>query len=198
VHGSIGSNGRFVKRNGETEMRKIVEASFVSLDGVVDSPQDWALPNWDADNRKYALDRLSEMDSFLFGRKTYEIFAARLGDDEYADRIYNLHKFVVSKTLSENSPNATVIKGNIAEEISKIKGLPGKNILKYGTSELDQLLIKHNLIDEFRFTVVPVVVGTGRRLFEGIDTGHLKLRVTNTVSFPNGYALFTYLPGYSR
>jgi dihydrofolate reductase len=184
-------------KKGEKDMRKLIEASFVSLDGVIDSPQNWALPLWDSDNRKYALDRLPEVDTFLFGRKTYEIFAQPFGDDEYSQKVYNLHKFVVSKTLIKNPPNVTVIKGNIAEEISKIKNQPGKNILKYGTSELDEILIKHKLIDEFRLTVVPVVVGTGRRLFEGVDTSRFKLSVKNSVSFPNGFTLFTYLPIYS-
>jgi dihydrofolate reductase len=179
-------------------MRKLIEASFVSMDGVVENPQEWALPLWDAANKQHTLDRMSEIDAFLFGRKTYEIFAEPLGKgDEYYDKIYSLHKFVVSSQQPARS-NVTVIKGDIATEILKIKNQPGKNIMKYGTSQLDQILIKHNLVDEFRFTFVPVVVGSGRRLFEGVDISGLKLKVKSTTTFLNGLVLVTYVPEVAR
>jgi dihydrofolate reductase len=178
-------------------MRKLIEATFVSLDGVVGSPEKWALPYWDAENKDYALSRLSDFDAFLLGRVTYEKFAAswsQIKGDAYFDRINSLPKFVPSTTLRETTWNATLIKGDVAEEISNLKKRPGKNIMKYGTGQLDRTLIEHNLIDEFHFSLFPLVVGSGQRLFEGIDTTHLKLKLTGTTKFSNGVVVLTYAP----
>jgi dihydrofolate reductase len=179
-------------------MRKLIEAAFVSLDGVVESAEQWALPYFrNEENKQYSLTRLMECDAFLFGRRTYELIeatASMIKGDTYYDRVASLPKFVVSTTLSEVSENATLINGDAAEEISKIKQQPGKNIMKYGNGSLDPILIEHNLIDEFYFSIIPVVVGKGRRLFEGIDTSHLKLKLTGTKQFSSG---IVYL-GYTR
>jgi dihydrofolate reductase len=177
-------------------MRKLVEATFVSLDGVVGSPEKWALPYWDAENKDYALSRLSDFDAFLLGRVTYEKFAAswsHIKGDAYLDRINSLPKFVPSTTLRETTWNATLIKGDVADEISKLKKRRGKNIMKYGTGQLDRTLIEHNLIDEFHFSLFPIAVGSGQRLFEGIDTAHLKLKLTGTTRFSNGVVVLTYV-----
>ena len=144
----------------------------MSLDGVVGSPEKWALPYFDDENKNYALSRLSEVDAFLLGRVTYEKFAARwpqIKDDDYFDRINSLPKFVASKTLRETTWNATLIKGDVADEVSKLKNQPGKNIMKYGTGQLDRTLIQRNLVDEFHFSIFPIAVGSGQRLFDGID-----------------------------
>jgi dihydrofolate reductase len=178
-------------------MRKLIESTFVSLDGVVGSPERWALPYFDDENKNYALSRLSEVDTFLLGRVTYEKFAARwsqIKGDDYFDRINKLPKFVASKTLQETTWNATIIKGDVAEEVFKLKNQPGKNIMKYGTSQLDRALIQRKLIDEFHFSIFPIAVGSGQRLFEGIDTSQLKLRLTGTKSFANGIVILTYVP----
>ena len=178
-------------------MRKLVEATFVSLDGVVGSPEKWALPYWDAENKDYALSRLSEFDAFLLGRVTYEKFAAswsQIRGDDYFDKINSLPKFVPSTTLTEATWNATLIKGDVASEVSKLKKQSGKNIIKYGAGQLDRTLIQHNLIDEFHFSLFPVAIGSGQRLFEGIDTAHLKLKLTGTTRFSNGVVVLTYVP----
>jgi len=178
-------------------MRKLIEATFVSLDGVVGSPEKWALPYFDDENKNYALSRLSGVDAFLLGRVTYEKFAARwsqIKGDDYFDRINSLPKFVASRTLRETTWNATLIKGDVADEVSKLKNQPGKNIMKYGTSQLDRTLIQHNLIDEFHFSIFPIAVGSGKRLFDGIDTSHLKLKLTGTTTFSNGSVILTYVP----
>jgi dihydrofolate reductase len=178
-------------------MRKLIEAAFVSLDGVVESAEQWAMPYFrNEENKQYSLSRLMECDAFLFGRLTYGLIEA-IGSavpkgDTYYDRVASMPKFVASKTLREVSANATLIKGDTAEEIAKLKQQPGKNIMKYGNGSLDPILIEHNLIDEFSFSIIPVVVGKGRRLFEGIDTSHLKLKLTDTKRFSSGIVYLSY------
>ncbi|MBV9733130.1 MAG: dihydrofolate reductase family protein [Verrucomicrobia bacterium] len=179
-------------------MRKLIESTLVSLDGVVESPENWALSHWNEENRDYAYAYLLESDAFLLGRVTYEKFAATWSQtkgDRYIDRINSMPKFVVSSTLEVATWNATLIKGDVVAEIIKLKSQPGKNLIKYGTSQLDRTLIEHNLIDEFHFLLFPVTVGTGRRLFEGIDASCLKLKLTRTKTFGNGIVSLTYCPG---
>ena len=181
-------------------MRKLIEGTFVSLDGVVDSQEQWALPFFDAENKNAALSALSEIDAFLLGRVTYEKFVARwpqIKGDPYFDKINGLPKFVASTTLRKTTWNSTLIKGDLAEEISKLKSQTGKNIMKYGTTGLDHTLIKHNLVDELHLFVVPIVVGKGRRLFEGFDAADLKLTLTGTTRFRNGVVSLRYIPEWT-
>src|SRR5215469_65585 len=181
-------------------MRKLIEATFVSLDGVVESPEQWALPLFDDESKSAALSALSEIDAFLLGRAIYEKFAARwpqIKGDPYFDKINALPKFVASTTLRKATWNSTLINGDVAEEISKLKSQTGKNIRKYGTTGLDQTLIKHNLVDELRLLVFPIVVGKGGRLFEGFDTANLKLTLTETTRFRNGVVSLCYIPKWT-
>ena len=178
-------------------MRKLIEATFVSLDGVVGSPEKWALPHFDDENKNYALSRLDDIDAFLLGRVTYEKFAARwpqIKGDPYFDKINGLPKFVASTTLRDTAWNASLIQGDVAHEVSRLKRQAGKNIMKYGTGHLDRILIEHNLIDEFHFSIFPVAVGSGQRLFEGFDTTRLKLKHTGTSTFKNGVVVLSYVP----
>jgi len=176
-------------------MRKLVESTFVTLDGVISSPEVWGSPYWDDEHDQYARDLLFAADALLLGRETYEGFAeawpARTGD-EYADRINSLPKLVASTTLQEAAWNATLIKEDVAKEVAKLKDQPGQNILKFGTGELDRTLIEHNLIDEFHFWLFPVAAGSGQRLFDGTDTTHLQL--VNTTRFGSGIVVLTYTP----
>jgi dihydrofolate reductase len=125
------------------EMRKLIEATLVSLDGVVGSPQEWALPRWDDENKAYAQAALADVGAFLLGRVTYEMFAAAwspITGDPYYDMISRLPKFVASASLAETTWNATLIKGDVAAEVARLKSEPGKAIMKYGTSGLDRTL----------------------------------------------------------
>jgi dihydrofolate reductase len=176
-------------------MRKLVESTFVSLDGVVESPERWAMPFWGNDSKNAALSHLAEFDAFLLGRVTYEKFAAtwsQIKGDPYFDRINSMPKFVASTTLTDATWNATLINGDVAESVAALKRQPGKNIIKYGTSHFDQTLIRHKLIDEFQFSIFPIVVGSGRRLFEGIDASPLALKLASTKNFDNGIVVLTY------
>lgn len=176
-------------------MRKLVESTFVSLDGVISSPGEWGPPYWDDDHNQYAHSLLFASDALLLGRQTYEGFAeawpARTGDD-YSDRINSLPKYVASTTLQETTWNATLIKGDVAGEVAMLKEQPGHDILKFGTGQLDRTLMEHNLVDEFHFWLFPVAVGSGQRLLEGIDATHLKL--VDTTTFNSGIVVLKYTP----
>jgi len=175
-------------------MRKLVESTFVTLDGVITDPQVWGSPYWDEEHNAYANKLLLAADALLLGRATYEVFAqawpSRSGD-ETADRINSMPKFVASTTLREATWNSTILGGDVADEVRKLKQLPGENILKFGTGVLDRTLIQHNLIDEFHFWMFPVVAGSGGRLLDGVvESTHLKLSTTTT--FASGIVVLTY------
>lgn len=175
-------------------MRKLVESTFVTLDGVIESPQEWSPPYWDDEHAGYAERLTYAADALLLGRATYEVFAQAWPprDGEYADRINSMPKYVASRTLDEATWNATIIKGDVAEEVAKLKEQPGESILKFGTGELDRTLIAHELVDELHLWVFPVLAGGGQRLVEGIDTTHLKL--LETTPFKSGIVVNTYGP----
>ena len=109
-----------------------------------------------------------------------------------ADRINSLPKHVASTTLHETTWNATLITGDVADEVAALKQQPGKDILKYGTGELDRTLMEHGLVDEFHFWLFPVIAGSGEGFLEGIDTTHLKL--VDTTPFASGIVVLTYAP----
>ena len=111
-------------------MRKLVESTFVSLDGVIGSPEKWSGAYWDDEHDQYARKLLFAADALLLGRETYEVFAnswpSRTGD-EYSDRINSLPKYVASTTLQDARWNATVIKGDVGDEVARLKQQPGQN-----------------------------------------------------------------------
>jgi dihydrofolate reductase len=176
-------------------MGQLVESTFVTLDGVISAPQEWSPPYWDEEHAAYARKLLFAADALLLGRATYEGFAeawpARSGD-EYTDRINAMPKFVASRTLHEATWNATVIEGDVAEEVGKLKEQDGGNLLKFGTGELDRTLLSHGLVDELRFWVFPVLAGGGTRLVDGIDVTHLQL--ADVARFESGIVVLTYSP----
>lgn len=107
---------------------------------------------------------------------TYEGFAQawpRRKGFEFADRINSLPKYVASRMLKDATWNATIIEGDVAEEVARLKDGPGQSILKYGTGELDRAVMERNLVDEFHFWMFPVALGAGQRLFDGVNTTHL-------------------------
>jgi dihydrofolate reductase len=187
-------------------VRKIIVSTYVTLNGVI-QPIDWSLHPQDpapAEERgKYARDLLFEADTLLMGRETYGIFAEvwpnRTAADEgpgeagTVDRINSLLKYVASSTLTEPlSWNATLIKGDVPREVAELKAQPGQNIVMYGCGPLAKTLFEHNLVDEFRFWVYPVVRGRGTRLFEdGMDAD---LELVDTKIFSGGFVVLTCRP----
>ena len=176
-------------------MRKLIESTFMSLDGVISSPEQWSPPYWDEEHLSYARKLLFGADALLLGRETYEGFAeawpAR-GGDEYTDRINAMPKYVASRTLTETTWNATVLEGDTADEVAKLKQQPGQSILKFGTGELDRTLLEHGLLDELHLWIFPVVAGGGQRLHEGLATTHLQL--VDTTVFGTGIVVGVYAP----
>ncbi len=180
-------------------MRKVIVSEFVSLDGVMEDPS-WTFQFSSEEQQKFKFDELFASDALLLGRLTYEGFAAawpsRAGDEGFADRMNGLPKYVVSTTLEEPLEwnNSTLIKDNVAEEVSKLKQQPGGDILVNGSAQLVHTLMKHDLIDEYRLMVFPIVVGAGKCLFG--DVGHTKaLRLVDTQPVgPDGVLILTYEP----
>lgn len=175
-------------------MRKLVESTFVTLDGVISSPEKWGPPYWDEEHNSYAHNLLFASDALLLGRETYQGFAeawpTRKGDD-YADRINSLPKYVASTSLQETKWNATLIKDDVPGKVAKLKEQPGQDILKFGTGQLDRTLMEHDLIDEFHFWVFPVIAGSGQRLFDGTE---VTLTLLGTTTFSSGIVVHTYAP----
>jgi dihydrofolate reductase len=191
-------------------VRKVVVSQFVSLDGVVEDPSSWTFQFSGEDLQKYKLDELAAADTLLLGRVTYEEFAAawpkmmeqyegpgRAELGEYADMMNGYPKFVVSTTLREAEwNNSTVITGNVADEVSRLKQQPGKDILVFGSTELVNALVRHGLVDEFRLMVFPIVLGGGKRLFE--DAGEQRaLSLVDTKTFGTDVVVLTYEPAQS-
>jgi dihydrofolate reductase len=176
-------------------MRKLIESTLVSLDGVTEAPERWVI--FDAEAAAYSLEQLGNYDAFVMGRVTYEQLFAYWGHsagDPYIDRINAMPKYVASRSLTQTAWNATLLGPDPSSAIARLKDQPGKDLIKYGTSRFDDTLVRDHLIDEFRFWIMPVVVGAGRRLFEDVDTSGLHLRLTGERSLGNGSVILTYAP----
>ena len=177
-------------------MRKLIESTLVSLDGVIEAPERWA--TWDAEASELSLEELGNYDAFVMGRVTYEQFLANWGHvagDPYIDLISAMPKYVASRTLTETAWNATLLGPDPSSAIARLKDQPGKDLIKYGTSRFDGTLVRDHLIDEFRFWIMPVVAGAGQRLFEHVDTSGLHLSLTDERRLENGSVILTYAPG---
>lgn len=188
-------------------MRKVIASEYVSLDGVMEDPGGseefehggWSLQFFDEEAAKYAYDQLFASDALLLGRVTYQAFAdawpSMTDEVGFADRMNSLPKFAVSKTLEEVEwNNSSLIKENVAEEVSKLKQQPGQNILIYGSSELVNTLMQHDLIDEYRLWVHPVVLGSGKRLFRDDGSDTKVLRLVDAKTFGSGVVVLSYQP----
>ena len=174
-------------------MRKLVESTFVTLDGVISNPQHWGPPYWDDEHGGYAARLLEPADALLLGRVTYEGFAEawpQRGGDPFTDKVNAMPKHVASTTLTETTWNASVLQGDTAEAVAALKEQEGGVILKYGTGVLDRTLIENRLVDEFHFWLFPVIAGAGDRLLDGLDTTHLRL--LETTPFASGIVVHTY------
>jgi dihydrofolate reductase len=170
----------------------------VSLDGVMDEPGNWSFPFFSEDAGKFKYDELFASDALLLGRVTYEGFAKAWptmeGTGEFGERMNSLPKYVASTTLKELSwNNSRLIQGDVAEEVSKLKQQPGQDILLAGSGKLLQMLMQHDLVDEYRLMVHPIVLGGGRHIFgDGADRKVFKLVETKSLS--SGVVVLTYHP----
>ena len=182
-------------------MRKVVVSEFVSLDGVMEAPDQWHFPYWSDEMGKYKDDEMFASYALRLGRVTYEGFAAAWPQmeeqtGEYGAWMNGYPKYVASTTLKEPLQwnNSTLIKGDVAEEVRRLKEQPGKDILIFGSADLVNTLMEHDLIDEYRLMVFPIVVGKGKRLFgDTEETKAMKLVNTKQVG-PDGVLILTYRP----
>ena len=179
-------------------MRKVVATEHVTLDGVFEEPGQWSFPFWNEESGQFKFNELFASDALLLGRVTYQGFAAAwpsMTDEQgFANRMNSLPKFVVSTTLDITEwNNSTIIREHVAEAIAALKQQPGQDILIYGSGALVHTLMQHDLIDEYRFMVYPLVHGSGKRLFQdGGEAAELKL--VETKIFSSGLVVLTYRP----
>ena len=177
---------------------KLVVTQFMTLDGVVGEPQEWSFPYWTEEIGKFKLDELLAQDAHLFGRITYEAFAAawpeRTDEQGFADRFNSLPKYVVSTTLKKAEwNNSTIISKNIVDEISKLKKQPGGDIIVAGSMTLLRTLMEHDLVDEYRLLTYPIVRGQGKRLFTDGMSASLRLTESKLMG-STGVVLLRYEP----
>jgi dihydrofolate reductase len=181
-------------------MRRIVWSEYISLDGVVEEPGEWSIPYFSDDLAQYKSDELADSDALLLGRSTYEGFAAAWPEMEelegdFAVRMNTLRKYVASTTLEKADwNNSTIIRQNVPDVVAKLKREPGGNILIGGSGALAKSLMEHDLIDEIRMLVHPIVVGAGTRLFEG-TTKPIGLNLVDTRTFNSGVVALMYQGG---
>jgi dihydrofolate reductase len=188
-------------------MGKIIISENISLDGVVQDPTGeegfgrggWFLEVGQQDREAWAkleLDEALGATALLLGRRTDEFFAARWlsRSGEWADRLNSLPKYVVSSTLQEPKwSNSTVLKGEVADEVSTLKQELAGDIVVYASAQLVHTLMEHDLVDELRLTVYPVVLGAGKRLFDQ-SSDKKRMRLTGTRTVGDGLAFLTYQP----
>jgi len=180
-------------------VRKIVAVELVSVDGIMEKPEEWAVPYSNDELNEANAAGMAASDALLLGRTTYEALAAfwphQPGGDPMVDYINGVRKYVVSGTLEEPLEwnNSTLIEDNVYEEVTRLKRESGKYITILGSGELVGALIKVGLLDELRLMVHPVVLGDGKRLFEG-ETGARELELMDSRTFGTGVVSLVYRP----
>ena len=189
-------------------MARIVITEFVSLDGVMEDPggaEDYKHGGWTfqferGEGDQFKLDETLDTEALLLGRVTYEGFAAAWPsrEGEFADKFNSMRKYVVSSTLDNPEwNNSTVLKGDVVEEVSKLRQAPGGDIYVHGSRMLAQTLIEHDLVDELHLMVFPVVLGTGKRLF-GDTSDKKRMRLKDSKVVGDGVAILVYEPASSH
>jgi dihydrofolate reductase len=183
-------------------MRKIFATTFVTLDGVMEAPNEWNPQFWSNEAEEYKREELFATDALLLGRKTYEGFAAAwpamTDEDGFADRMNSLPKYVVSSTLEKLEwNNAKLLKQDFITEVQNLKQGSGQDIAIHGSGQLLNSLMEHGLIDEFHMMVFPIVVGDGEKLIKKTDTSTV-LKLMETKMLPNGVIVLHYQPDFHR
>jgi dihydrofolate reductase len=184
---------------------RIVVTEFVSLDGVMEDPggaENFKNGGWSfeisrgEEGDKFKLDEAFSSEALLLGRVTYQGFAEAWPsrEGEFADKFNSMPKYVVSSSLEKPEwNNSKVLKGDVAEEVGKLKQEQDGDIVVHGSAQLVQTLVEHDLVDEFRLMVYPVVLGSGKRLFG--DTSDKKpLRLVDSKVVGDGVAILIYEP----
>jgi dihydrofolate reductase len=174
---------------------KLIESTLISLNGVTESPDRWAV--FDQEAATAATTELDKSDAFLFGRVGYQRLRELwepVSGNPYVAAINAKPKYVASNSLNEVGWNATLLNGDVAAEVERLKSDSGQDLIKYGTGRIDATLFEAELIDELRLWVMPVVVGSGRRLLDHFDASRLRLELLDVTRFANGSAIMSYRP----
>lgn len=186
-------------------MGRIVVTEFVSLDGVMEDPggaEDYRYGGWTfeidrgEEGNRFKLDETLSAAALLLGRRTYEGFAAAWPsrEGEFADKFNGMPKYVVSSTLTSPSwSNTTVLDGDLAEEVTRVRDQVDGDVVVHGSAQLVQALLDLDLVDEVRLMVFPVVLGSGKRLF-GETSGKKRLRLTDARVVGDGVTIAVYEP----
>ena len=192
-------------------MRKLIVAEFITLDGVIQAPggadEDtdggfihggWTRPYWHDEIGAHFFQAMTEADTLLLGRKTWQGHGAAFEPipegDPFGDVMKSKKKYVVSNTLTSTSlwRNSTIISGDVIEAIRKLKEQPGQNILLDGSSVLVHSLIENDLVDEYALHVYPLVLGNGKKLFP--EGTRVKLKLEESAALPTGVVYQRYIP----
>ena len=177
---------------------RLVATEYLSLDGVFEEPGHWSFPFFDEEAAHFKSEELTVSDALLLGRKTYEGFAAAWptmeGTGDFGVKMNTMPKYVVSSTLNKAEwSGSKLIKGDVVEEVRKLKRQPGRDLLLSGSAQLFNALMRENVIDLYRIMLFPVVLGKGKRLFaEG--TGQRNLDLKETKRFSKGVTILEYEP----
>jgi dihydrofolate reductase len=186
-------------------MGRIVVTEFISLDGVMEAPgggEDFKHAGWTfnisrgEEGDKFKLDETLDSEALLLGRVTYQGFAAAWPSrkNEFADKLNSMPKYVVSSTLEKAEwNNSTVLKGDVVAEVSKLRQESSGDIVVHGSAQLVQTLIEHDLVDELRLMVFPVVLGTGKRLF-GDTSDKKRMRLASSKTVGDGVVVLIFQP----
>lgn len=186
-------------------MGRIVVTEYVSLDGVMEAPgggEEFKHAGWTFEiergdeGAKFKLDETLNSEALLLGRLTYEAFAAAwpsMTDDlGFADKFNSMPKYVISSTLEKAEwNNSTILKGDVVEEVTTLRETPGGDIVVHGSGQLVRTLLEHDLVDELRLMIFPVVLGTGKRLF-GDTNDKKRLHLTDSRTAGDGIIIATY------
>jgi dihydrofolate reductase len=176
--------------------RNVVASLYVTLDGYIDEPGQWSFPFWSEEASQFKARELFASDALLLGRLTYEGFAAAwptMDAGEFGEKMNSMPKYVASRTLQTATWNATIIQGDVAEAVRALTQEDGGDLLLAGSGQLVDYLSGHDLIDEYRLMVHPVILGGGtKRLFANAPRRTLTL--VDSVRFPTGVVVQTYHP----
>jgi dihydrofolate reductase len=184
-------------------MGRIVVTEFISLDGVMEDPggaEGFERGGWvfeigqGDDGAQFKLDETRNSEALLLGRTTYDGFAAAWPerDGEFADMFNSMPKYVISSTLERPEwNNSTVLGGDVVDEVKKLRAAADGDIVVHGSARLVQTLIEHDLVDELRLMVFPIVIGSGKRLFAG-TSGAKRLQLAESRSVGDGVVITVY------
>jgi dihydrofolate reductase len=181
-------------------MRRIVVTEFVSLDGVIEEPK-WTFDfERGPEGDQFKFDELFDADALLLGRVTYQGFAAawpNMGDDDFGKRMNSIEKYVVSSSVTAEEATwgpTTVINGDVVSQIRELKGQGSGNLLLEGSARLVQTLVQHDLVDEYRLMIFPIILGAGRRMFPASMPAPSRLAVTSSHTVGSGVVILTCSP----